>query len=103
MNYQLLLECYSSGSEFSKDELQMLEIELHTQIECIKVSHNQVCLEIAPKHICQTALVCEGSYWVTCLAAVLDKCLPPSIGQKGKGAIVFDELALQDYFVSNQV
>ena len=26
MNYQLLLECYASGSEMSEDELQMLEI-----------------------------------------------------------------------------
>ena len=81
------------------DELQMLEIELDTQIESIKVSRTQGCLKIAPKHICQAALVCGGSTWITCLAAVLDKCLPPSIGQKAKGAIVFDELVRQGYFI----
>ena len=101
MNYQLLLECYSSGSEMTKDELQMLEIELDTQIESIKVSRTQGCLKIAPKHICQAALVCEGSVWITCLAAVLDKCLPPSIGQKAKGAIVFDELVRLGYYATN--
>ncbi len=83
----------------TKDELQMLEIELDTQIESIKVSRNQGCLEIASKHIWQAVLVCEGSAWITCLAAVLDKCLPPSIGQKAKGAIVFDELVRQGYFI----
>jgi len=101
MNYQLLLECYSSGSEMTKDELQMLEIELDTQIESIKVSRTQGCLIIAPKHISQAALVCEGSTWITCLAAVLDKCLPPSIGQKAKGAIVFDELVRQGYLITD--
>ena len=85
----------------TKDELQMLEIELYTQIESIKVSRIQGCLEIAPKHICQAALIREGSAWITCLAAVIDRCLPPSIGQKAKGAIVFDELVRLGYFASN--
>ena len=69
MNYQLLLECYASGSEMSEDELQMLEIELDTQIESIKVSRTQGCVKIAPKHICKAALVCDGSSWITCLAS----------------------------------
>ncbi len=55
-------------------------------------------MKIVPKHICKAALVCEGSVWITCLAAVLDKCLPPCLGQKAKGAIVFDELVRQEYF-----
>ena len=97
MNYQLLLECYSSGSEMTKDELQMLEIELDTQIESIKVSRNQGCLKIAPKHICQAALVCEGSTWITCLASVIDKCSPPSLGSKSRGAQVYDELVQHGY------
>ena len=101
MNYQLLLECFSSGSEMTKDELQMLEIELDTQIESIKVSRTQGCLQIAPKHICDAALVCEGSTWITCLASVLDKCSPPSLGQKAKGAIVFDELVRQGYVIAD--
>tara|TARA_B100000965_G_C19460114_1_gene699299 strand:- start:631 stop:930 length:300 start_codon:yes stop_codon:yes gene_type:complete len=97
MNYQLLLECYSSGTEITKDEIQMLNIELETQIASIKVSRTQGCLKIAPKHICAAALVCEGSFWITCLAAVLDKCSPPSLGSKAKGAIVFDVLVLEGY------
>tara|TARA_Y100001968_G_C19022452_1_gene555786 strand:- start:7 stop:306 length:300 start_codon:yes stop_codon:yes gene_type:complete len=97
MNYQLLLECYSSGTEITKDEIQMLNIELETQIASIKVSGTQGCLKIAPKHICAAALVCEGSFWITCLAAVLDKCSPPSLGSKAKGAIVFDVLVLEGY------
>ena len=101
MNYQLLLECYSSGSEMTKDELQMLEIELDTQIESIKVSRTQGCLKIAPKHICKASLVCEGSAWISCLASVLDKCSPPSLGQKAKGAIVFDELVRQGYVITD--
>ena len=101
MNYQLLLECYSTGTEMTEDELQMLEIELDTQIESIKVSRTQGCLEIAPKHICEAALVCEGSTWITCLASVLDKCSPPALGQKAKGAIVFDELVRQRYVITD--
>tara|TARA_B100000965_G_scaffold359293_2_gene339259 strand:+ start:22317 stop:22622 length:306 start_codon:yes stop_codon:yes gene_type:complete len=97
MNYQLLLEFYSSGTEISKDELQMLDIELDTQIESIKVSGTEGCLHIAPKHICEAALVCEGSFWITCLASVLDKLSPPSLGSKAKGAILFDELVRQGY------
>ena len=85
----------------TKDELQMLEIELDTQIQSIKVSRTQGCLKIAPKHICQAAHVCEGSVWIICLAAVLDKCSPPLIGQKAKGAIVFDELVRQGYLATN--
>ena len=94
----MLIECYASGSGISEDELQMLELELYTQIESIKVSRTQGCLQIAPKHICKTALVCEGSLWITCLASVLDKCSPPALGIKSRGAKVFDELIRQGFF-----
>tara|TARA_B100000700_G_C14525977_1_gene615293 strand:- start:282 stop:575 length:294 start_codon:yes stop_codon:yes gene_type:complete len=93
----MLMECYASGSAISEDELQMLEIELYTQIESIKVSRTQGCLQIAPKHICKSALVCEGSIWITCLAALIDKFSPPSLGSKSRGAVVFDELVRQGY------
>ena len=91
------MECYASGSAISGDELQMLEIEIYTQIESIKISLTQGFLQIAPKHICKSALVCEGSIWITCLAALIDKCSPPSLGSKSRGAEVFDELARQGY------
>tara|TARA_Y100001968_G_C19407464_1_gene744485 strand:+ start:1280 stop:1405 length:126 start_codon:yes stop_codon:yes gene_type:complete len=38
---------------------------------------------------------------ITWLAALLDKCLPPSIGQKAKVAIVFEELVRHGYFVAD--
>ena len=101
MNYQLLLECYSSGTYLTKDELQMLDIELDSQLESIKVSATQGCLQSAPKSICDAAFVCESSFWITCLAAVLDKCSPRPLGFKAKGAIVFDELVSQGYVVSD--
>ena len=93
----MLMECYASGSGISEDELQMLEIELYTQIESIKVSRTQGCLQIAPKHICKSTHVCEGSIWITCLASLIDKCSPPSLGSKSRGAQVFDELVQQGY------
>ena len=87
----------------TNDELKLLEIELDTQIEIIKVSRTQSCLKIAPKQTCQAALVCESSSWITCLAAVLVKCLPQFIGQKAKDEIVFDELVRQGYFVTDSL
>ena len=102
MNYQLLLECYSSGSKMTKDELQMLEIELDTQIESIKVSRTQGCLQIAPKHICEAMLVCEGSAWITCLAAFLDKSTPPPISTKTRSGKLLDELIRSGYIDSNE-
>ena len=95
MNYQMLLEYYASGSEITQDELQMLVIELDTQIESIKVSRTQGCLKIAPHHICKAAHVCEGSAWINCLASILDRCSPPSLGQKTRCVTVFDELVRQ--------
>ena len=46
MNYQLLLEYYSSGSDKTKDELQKPEIELYAQIESIKLSRTQGYLKL---------------------------------------------------------
>ena len=99
MNYQLLLEWYAEGTDITEEEAKLLDLELYSQIESIKVSRTQGCMKIAPKHICKAALVCEGSAWITCLASVLDKCSPPSLGQKAKGAIVFDELVRQGYVI----
>lgn len=93
MNYQLLLECYSSGTEISQQEIALLDLELFSQIESIKVSSTQGCLEIAPNHICDIALVSKGSLWITCLAAVLDQLSPPSLGTKARGAKVRDGLS----------
>ena len=100
MNYQLLLECYAKGTEISLEEAGLLDLELYTQIESIKVSSNQGCISVAPNHICKKAHVCEGSLWITCLAAVLDQLTPPSLGEKSRGATVFDELVKHGYVFS---
>ena len=97
MNYQILLECYAKGVRISKAEAELLDIELSTQLESIKVSKSQGCTEIAPDHICHCSMVCKGSYWITCLASVLDRLMPPASGTKARGAIVFDELVKNEY------
>ncbi|WP_269623433.1 hypothetical protein [Prochlorococcus marinus] len=100
MNYQLLLEYYAEGSEITRQEAELLDLELYSQVESIKLSSSQGCIAEAPKHICKKALVCEGSLWITCLAAVLDQLSPPSLGQKSRGAKVFDELFRNGYLQS---
>ncbi len=100
MNYQLLLECYAEGIEISSQEAELLDLELYSQIQSIKVSSMQGCLSLAPNHICKKACVCESSFWITCLAAVLDQLIPPSLGTKSRGAKVFDELARYGHLVS---
>ena len=103
MNYQLLLEYFSAGTEFTAQEIELLDLELYSQIESIKVSSSQGCLEIAPDHICDSSIVCKGSLWITCLAAVLDKLSPPSLGSKARGAKVFDELVKNGYVVVDSI
>ena len=101
MNYQLLLECHAQGTEITKQEAELLDLELYSQIESIKVSRTQGCLEIAPDHICKTSLVCKGSTWITCLAAVLDQIIPVAIGRQARGAKVFDQLVRNGYLVTD--
>ena len=98
MNYQLLLECHSEGTEITQQEIELLDLELYSQIESIKVSFKQGCTEVAPNHICQKALVCEGSFWITCLAAVLDALKPKPTGSKARTEIVLDELNRQAFY-----
>ncbi len=100
MNYQLLLECHSQGTKITQKEAELLDIELYSQIKSIKVSSTQGCLEKAPDHICKIALVCKGSMWITCLAAVLDQLIPVQLGKKARGAKVFDELVFNNYLVN---
>tara|TARA_Y100001968_G_scaffold281270_1_gene278416 strand:+ start:162 stop:467 length:306 start_codon:yes stop_codon:yes gene_type:complete len=101
MNYQMLLECYAKGVIISKDEAVLLDIELYSQLESIKVSRTQGCIEVAPDHICQVASVCEGSLWITCLASVLDQLIPPSLGIKARGPKVFEALLKYENLVDD--
>ena len=97
MNYQILLESYASGEGINKDELSLLELELDSQLESIKVCRTQGCTEKAPKHICEAAHVCEGSSWITCFASILDKANPLSLGKKSRGVKAIDELLENNY------
>ena len=51
MNYQILLESYAAGEDINKDELSLLELELDSQLESIRISRNQGCTDKAPKNI----------------------------------------------------
>ena len=97
MNYQILLESYSKSQSISEDELPLLELELDTQIETIKISSSQACTEEAPKHICKAAEVCDRSSWITCFASILDKSNPPSLGKKSRVTKVFEVLQDNNY------
>ncbi len=101
MNYQMLLECHAAGTAITKQEAQLLELELESQIASIKVSRTQGCIEIAPDHICKAANVCRGSFWITCFASILDEVTPVTIGKQARGAMVFDELTKNGYLVTD--
>ncbi len=97
----MLLECHAAGTPITKKEAQLLDLELDSQIASIKVCRNQGCIEVAPDHICQAAYVCNGSFWITCFAAVLDEVFPVSSGTKARGARVFDALASNHYLIND--
>ena len=54
MNYQLLIESYSLGSSLSEQEIQLLSLELETQIMNINISTDFGCFKSAPTHICES-------------------------------------------------
>ena len=72
MNFQILLKRYGAGEGISKDELSLLELELDSQLETIKLCRTQGCTEKAPKHICGAAQVCEcSSSYFSCFTTIL--------------------------------
>tara|TARA_Y100000589_G_scaffold331842_1_gene387399 strand:+ start:2918 stop:3217 length:300 start_codon:yes stop_codon:yes gene_type:complete len=91
MNYQLLIESFSIGTTLSKKEIELLIIELETQILNLDISVQHGCLKPAPNYICKRLKLREGTYWISCLAEVIDKNKLPEIG-KTRGAIVHDAL-----------
>ena len=99
MNYQMLLECYASGSELSEQEIEILDLELETQIESLKLPFSQECIQVAPVRICESAFVCEGSFWITCLASVLDKLVPRGLANLSRGKKVFEVLVQNKYLI----
>jgi len=91
MNYQLLIESYSLGSSLSEQEIELLSLELETQIMNINISTEFGCFKFAPSHICEGLNLKKDTYWIMCLAEILDLHKPPQFG-KTKSVEVFDLL-----------
>ena len=91
MNYQLLIESYSFGSALTEKEIELLSLELETQIMNINISTEFGCFKSAPSHICEELNLKKDTYWIMCLAEILDLHKPTKLG-KTKSAEVFDLL-----------
>ena len=91
MNYQLLIESYSFGSSLSEQEIELLSLELETQIMNFNISTEFGCFKSAPSHICKSLNLKKDTYWIMCLAEILDLHQPPQFG-KTKSVEVFDLL-----------
>jgi len=81
MNYQLLIESYSFGSALSEQEIELLSLELETQIMNINISTEFGCFKSAPSHICESLNLKKDTYWIMCLAEILDLHKPPKFGK----------------------
>ncbi len=77
MNYQLLIESYSFGTSLSEQEIELLSLELETQIMNISISTDFGCFKSAPSHICKGLNLKKDTYWIMCLAEILDLHKPP--------------------------
>ena len=91
MNYQLLIESYSFGSSLSEQEIELLSLELETQIMNINISTEFGCFESAPTHICEGLNLKKDTYWIMRLAEILDLHKPHQFGQT-KSVEVFNLL-----------
>ena len=91
MNYQLLIESYSFGTSLSNQEVELLVLELDTQLTNLSITNELGCLKSAPSYICKGLNLKKGTYWITCLAEVIDRHKEPTNG-KTKGAEIFDKL-----------
>ena len=91
MNYQLLIESYTFGIALSEQEIELLSHELETQIMNINISTDFGCFKSAPSHICEKLNLKKDTYWIMCLAEILDLHKPTNLG-KTKSAEVFDLL-----------
>ncbi len=91
MNYQLLIESYSFGTTLSNQEIELLSLELETQIMNMKISTDFGCFKSAPSYICKGLNLRKGTFWIMCLSEILDIYNPPKIG-KTKSVIVYDLL-----------
>ena len=51
MNYQLLIESYSFGTDLSEQEIELLSLELETQIMKINISKEFSCFKSALSYL----------------------------------------------------
>tara|TARA_Y100000589_G_C26642785_1_gene422727 strand:- start:159 stop:458 length:300 start_codon:yes stop_codon:yes gene_type:complete len=91
MNYQLLVESYSFGTTLNKQEIELLSLELETQVLNLDICSERLFLTSAPSHICKGLNLRKGTFWISCLAEVIDKHKPLKDG-KTNGAKIYDEL-----------
>jgi len=91
MNYQLLIESYSFGIDLSEQEIKLLSLELETQIMNINISTEFGYFKSAPAHICERLNLKKNTYWIMCLAEILDLHKSANSG-KTKSVEVFDLL-----------
>ena len=91
MNYQLLIESYSFGSSLSEQEIELLSLELETQIININISTDFGCFKAAPSYICERLNLKKDTFWIMCLAEILDLHKPSKLG-KTRSVEVFDLL-----------
>ena len=91
MNYQLLIESYSLGTSLSEQEIELLSLELETQIMNINISTEFGCFKSAPSQICEGLNLKKDTYWIMCLAEIIDLHNPHKSG-KTKSVEVFDLL-----------
>ena len=91
MNYQLLIESYATGTELSELEIKLLSLELEAQILNLNISKEFGYFKSAPSHICERLNLKKGTYWIMCLAEILDLHNQNQLG-KTKSVEVFDLL-----------
>ena len=91
MNYQLLIESYSFGTTLSNQEIEILTLELETQIMNMNISTDFSCFNSAPNHICKGLNLRKGTSWIMCLSEILDIHSPSKLG-KTKSVKVYDLL-----------
>ena len=89
MNYQLLIESYSFGTTLSNQEIELLSLELENQIMNINISTDFGCFKSAPNHICEGLNLRKGTFWIMCLAEILDIHNSVKIG-KTKSVKIYD-------------
>tara|TARA_Y100001968_G_C19342234_1_gene710121 strand:- start:638 stop:922 length:285 start_codon:yes stop_codon:yes gene_type:complete len=94
------MECHAVGNHISVGEAELLDLELYTQIESIKLSRTEGCIEVAPDHVCKVSNVSNGSSWIICLASLLDNLIPLPKGEDPRRSLVFNELVRKGYSVS---